>query len=177
MPPHLTWCSTYLSRAQGNAFMRNPEAPRIIGQLDRQPWAPMWETNVERLQEESTTIYVSPPDYVYACKFSLMWESADRFERLFVQETGRSNMYVLCRRMSFNVPANRIPVSIILQVSKPSYDCADGKVSFAVHNLAGNLVGNYEFSSSRRVNVAMLKMLVKPDIEGYKAGSHQVSCI
>ena len=177
MPLHLTWCSTYLSRAQGNAVMRNPEAPRIIGLLDRQPWAPMWETNVERPQEEPTTVYVSPPDYCYACKFSLMWESADRFDRLFVQDTGRSNMYVLCRWMNFDVPTNRIPASIVLQVGKPAYDCVDGKVSFAVHNLGGNLVGRYEFPATKRVNVAMLKSEIKRDLPGYKAGSHHVSCI
>lgn len=79
--------------------------------------------------------------------------------------------------MVLDVPNNRIPRTIVVQVSKPGFDCSDGMVSFSVHHLSGNVVGIYEFDASRRVTVTMLKSKVKDDIEGYKPGSHQVSCV
>lgn len=174
MPEHETWGCLYLTRAHGDQILRNPGALRNLGQ---RVFTPMWATNVERLEEDVNNVYVTPPDYPYICKFDLVWEARDKLERLFVQSSGRSQMYILARKMMMTVPNSRIPVSIVLQVGKPSFDCADGMVAFAAHNLGGNLVGTYEFPTSRRVTVSMLKSEVKYDLDDYKPGSHQVSCV
>lgn len=171
MPEHLTWANLYLTSTQAYWIMGNKRVPHSYG--PRRDWAPMWVTNVERLDANEPCIYLAPPDYPHVAKFTLEWGSTDQGYRLFSQRTGKSRMYVLCKKMVLTLPVSKIPISIVLDVSKPCYDCPSDSVAFEVHNMAGNAVGTYLYDASKRVTISMLKNDVVGDIN-YNPSKHQV---
>jgi hypothetical protein len=151
--------------------IRNPRKLKSMGQRN---WAVCWETTQERLEDGESTVFMRPPDAMYVVKFHQVWSSADSLERIFNHTSGKSNAMVICRKQVMDVPANRIPRAIMAQVDKPIFGGPPDKVTFEVRNLAGNLIGFYDFKAGNKVTASMLRNVVEPDIDNFNPRTMKV---
>lgn len=146
------WEGAYIRETTARQLM---SAPWSLDELDLR-WRIMYATNQVRLDADGRSVFVQPSDYHYVLRYDLHWDNGN--VRLFRNNAGKSNMYLLCIRRGCEI----IYATKVLMLSKPKFQ--QGTMKFDVTGMNGDQIGQYTFRMGEKVTVKQIITMVRADL-------------